>query len=78
MDKNHFILRKRYKVVLKNGISIPLNLKPENKYYFEEQEQLYIIDALRYIDIDMNDVKEIITYFIPEETEEPVKIVIGL
>ncbi len=78
MDKNHFILRKRYKVILKDGREIPIDIKPEEEWFFEDQEKNYLIVSLRQMNIKINEIKEIVTYFIPEETEKAVKIVIGL
>jgi len=43
-------LRKRYLMVFNDGTTEMLNLNPEEKYYFEEQETLYLalcIDALK-------------------------------
>lgn len=78
MDKNHFILRKRYKAILNDGREIPLDLKPEETWYFESQEKEYLIICLSKMNINLDEIKEIVTYFILEETEEPVKVVIGL
>lgn len=78
MDKYHFILVKRYKVIYKDGTQVDLDLKPEYQYYFNTQEQKYLINNLRRSNIDINQVKEIVSYFIPLETEDEVKITIGV
>ena len=78
MDNRHFILRRRYKAILKDGSEVLLNLRPEEKWYFGEQETKYLICTLRESELDINDVTEIRTFFIPEETEKEVAVVIGL
>lgn len=78
MDKNHFILRKRYKVILKDEKEVPVDLKPEEEWFFENQEKDYLIVSLRKMNINVNEIKEIVAYFTPEETEKSVKVVIGL
>ena len=78
MDNKHFILRRRYKAILKNGNEVVLDLKPENEYYFYEQEIKYLIRAIRKSSIDVNDIVEIKTFFILEKTEKEVEFMIGL
>ena len=78
MDKKHFVLAQRYKAIMKDGSEVKIGLKPENKYFFTNQETKYLIFALRDMDIDINEVKEIISYFEPFETEEEVEIRIGV
>lgn len=78
MDKKHFVLMQRYKAIMKDGSEVKIGLKPESKYYFSNQETKYLIFALRDMDIDINEVKEIVTYFEPFETEEEINITIGV
>lgn len=78
MDKEHFILLKRYKVVLKDGTELPLPLAPETCYYFNSQEREYLIGALRNMGIEPEDIKEVTAYFVPQETQEKVQVIIGL
>ena len=78
MDGEHFILLKRYKVILKDGTELPVPLAPETCYYFSSQEREYLISALRNMGIEPEDIKEIITYFVPQETQEKVRVIIGV
>lgn len=79
MDKNHFVLRKRYRAIMKDGSKININLCPENCWYFREQEGSYLIRAIRRQDnLDINQVESIETYFIPLETKEEIEIRIGV
>lgn len=79
MDKLHFELTFRYKAILKDGRSINIDLKPETCYYFYEQEETYIIRAIRHQDnINIEDVERIEKYFIPVESEDVVDCTIGL
>lgn len=79
MDKKHFILRTRYIAIMKDGSTIDIVLKPEEKYYFYEQEKEYLIIALKNQEnIDINNVLRIEKVFIPEETENEVQIIIGV
>ena len=55
-----------------------MDLKPEYQYYFDTQEQKYLINNLRHSNIDINQVQEIVSYFIPLETENEVEIRIGV
>lgn len=79
MTKNNFILVPRYKVVLNDNTEIVIDLKPEEKWYFQQQERSYLINAIRHQDnIDINKVIRIEKYFIPIESEHDISIVIGL
>ena len=78
MDKTHFTLKKRYKAILKDGSEVVLDLTPEDCYYFDSQEIAYLIRELRYSNIDINEVKEVVPFFVPRETDEEVDITIGL
>lgn len=78
MNNYHFVLRRRYKAILRDGSEVLLNLHPEEKWYFNEQETKYLIYALRESGLDIGNVTEIRTFFIPEETEEEVTVIIGL
>lgn len=79
MDKQHFVLIRRYKAVLKNGITVGIKLCPENFCYFESQKMQFLIRAIRaQEDLDINDIDFIQEYFIPKETAEEVEIHIGL
>ena len=74
MDKEHCILLRRYKVVLKNGKEIKLDLKPEKCHYFYGQEEAYLLLAVRKLadKIDLDEIKEIVPYFRLKETKEEV------
>ena len=78
MDKTHFILLKRYKVILKDGREVVLDLAPEDCYYFDNQEIKYLIKELRHSNIDINEVKEVVPFFVPVKTENEVDITMGL
>lgn len=78
MEKDHFILVRRYKVILKDNTELEVPLEPETCYYFMSQERTYLIRAIITMDIKIEDIKEIITYFIPKETQEKVDLTIGL
>ena len=78
MDNQHFILATRYLAIMEDGTEEKIDLCPENCYYFREQEKLYLIRAIRRQELDINKVIRIQSYFIPVETEEPVKISIGV
>lgn len=78
MEKDHFILVRRYKVILKDNTELEIPLEPETCYYFMSQESTYLIRAIKTMDIEIDNIKEIITYFIPKETQEKVELVIGL
>lgn len=78
MDNDHFVLRRRYKAILRDGSEVLLNLHPEEKWYFGEQEINYLICALRESGLDISNVTEIRMFFIPKETVEKVTVVIGL
>ena len=79
MDKLHFTLVMRYKIILKNGMEKELDLRPEECYFFHNQETKYLISALRnQQDLDINDVVRIEPCFVPQATEDPVEICIGL
>lgn len=79
MDKQHFVLYKRYRAVMKDGSTIDINLYPESCHYFYQQEQLYLIKAIRRQEnIDIDQVEKIESYFVPYETENPVSVCIGV
>ena len=78
MDKNHFVVVKRYNITLKDKTTVRLDLSPENGYFYNEQELSYIILALRKQNIDINDVDYITPVFIPVETKSEINIVIGV
>ena len=79
MNKTHFLLRRRYRAIMKDGTTIDINLYPETCYFFAEQETKYLIRAIRkQEDLDINQVDRIETYFVPIESEKEVEFYIGV
>ena len=79
MDKKHFYLVFRYRAIMKDGSSVEIDLKPEECYYFGQQENSYLISAIRSQEnIDINQLERIEKYFVPKETKVEIDVIIGL